>query len=142
MRCPILQRISRDNCAIPQAQKTFAILSLQVSHDMKSAAGPLRTQYLLGFSGFGVGVLASDLEVFVVLWFLVILEKGQEFSGDPNPQYFLKSTAVQMGGVLPYKWEAYGSTMGGVLLGSLSSRLRNQEGPAIQMGGVLPYKLQ
>ena len=25
----------------------------------------------------------------------------QELSGDPNPQYFLKSTAVQMGGVLP-----------------------------------------
>ena len=40
----------------------------------------------------------------------------QELSGDPltNPQYFLKSTAVQMGGVLPYKWEAYCST-GGVL---------------------------
>ena len=25
----------------------------------------------------------------------------QELSGDPNPQYFLKSTAIQMGGVLP-----------------------------------------
>ena len=36
--------VSRDNCAIPhkQARKTFAILSLQVSRDMKSiAAGPL-----------------------------------------------------------------------------------------------------
>ena len=37
--------ISRDNCAIPhkeQARKSFAILSLQVSRDMKSiAAGPL-----------------------------------------------------------------------------------------------------
>ena len=33
-------------------------------------------------------------------------------SGDPNPQYFSKSTAVQMGGVLPYKWEAYCSTNG------------------------------
>ena len=28
------------------------------------------------------------------------------------PQYFSKSTAVQMGGVLPYKWEAYCSTNG------------------------------
>ena len=27
-----------------------------------------------------------------------------------HPQYFLKSTAVQVGGVLPYKWEAYCST--------------------------------
>ena len=33
-------------------------------------------------------------------------------SGDPNPQYFSKSTAVQMGRVLPYKWEAYCSTNG------------------------------
>ena len=30
---------------------------------------------------------------------------NQKRSGDPNPQYFSKSTAVQMGGVLPYKWE-------------------------------------
>ena len=35
----------------------------------------------------------------------------QELSGDANPQYFLKSIAVQMGGVLPYKWEAYCSTL-------------------------------
>ena len=42
----------------------------------------------------------------------------QKRSGDPNPQYFSKSTAVQMGSVLPYKWEAYCSTkMGGVLQG-------------------------
>ena len=38
--------------------------------------------------------------------------KSQELSGDPNPQYFLKSTAVQMGGVLPYKWETYCRTNG------------------------------
>ena len=55
----------------------------------------------------------------------------REFSADPNPQYFLKSIAVQMGGVLPYKWEVYCCV-------SLSSRLRSQEGTAIQMGGVLP----
>ena len=36
----------------------------------------------------------------------------QKRSGEPNPQYFSKSTAVQMGGVLPYKWEAYCSTNG------------------------------
>ena len=41
---------------------------------------------------------------------------SQKRSGDPNPQYFFKSTAVQMGGVLPYKWEAYRS-MGGALQG-------------------------
>ena len=47
------------------------------------------------------------------------LEKDytQELSGDPNPQYFLKSTAVQMGGVLPYKWEAYCSTNGRCTVG-------------------------
>ena len=41
---------------------------------------------------------------------------------------FLWRTAVQMGGVLQYKWEVYCWV-------SLSSRLRSQEGPAIQMGG-------
>ena len=40
-----------------------------------------------------------------------------------------------MGGVLPYKWEAYCRV-------SLSSKLRSQESIAIQMGGVLPYKLE
>ena len=30
----------------------------------------------------------------------------------PQPSVFSKSTAVQMGGVLPYKWEAYRSTNG------------------------------
>ena len=59
----------------------------------------------------------------------------QKHSGDPNPQYFSKSTAVQMGGVLPYKWEAYCRV-------SLSSKLRSQESTAIQMGDVLPYKLE
>ena len=42
---------------------------------------------------------------------------AQELSGDPNPQYFLKSTAVEMGGVLPYKWEAYCSTNGRCIVG-------------------------
>ena len=36
----------------------------------------------------------------------------QKRSGDPNPQYFSKSTAVQIGGVLLYKWGAYCSTNG------------------------------
>ena len=68
---------------------------------------------------------------------------NQKRSGDPNPQYFFKKycrtnggrTAVQMGGVLQYKWEAY-------CRASLSSKLRSQESTAIQMGGVLPYKLE
>ena len=42
---------------------------------------------------------------------------NRELSSDPNPQYFLKSTAVQMGGVLPHKWEAYCSTNGRCTVG-------------------------
>ena len=57
----------------------------------------------------------------------------QELSGTPNPRYFLKSnagtngrhTAVQMGGVLRYKWEAYCGT--------------NGRHTAVQMGGVLRH---
>ena len=41
----------------------------------------------------------------------------QKCSGDPNPQYFSTSTAVQMRGVLPYKWEAYCSTNGRCIAG-------------------------
>ena len=49
--------VSRDNCAIPHKNKhenSFAILSLQVSRDMKSiAAGPLRRDKMHGnFGGF------------------------------------------------------------------------------------------
>ena len=40
------------------------------------------------------------------------MPNNQKRCGDPNPQYFSKSTAVQMGGVLPYKWEVYCSTNG------------------------------
>ena len=67
----------------------------------------------------------------------------QKRSGDPNPQYFSKSTAVQMGGVLPYKWEAYCSTNERRIAGfPFLEKLRSQESMAIQMGGVLPYKLE
>ena len=66
---------------------------------------------------------------------LAFVEFDQKCSGDPNPQYFSKSAAVQMGGVLQYKWEAYCRAF-------LSSKLRSQESTAIQMGGVLPYKLE
>ena len=61
--------------------------------------------------------------------------KNRELSGDPNPQYFLKSTAVQMGGVLQYKWEVYCWL-------SLSSRLTSQGGTTIRMGAILPYQLE
>ena len=64
----------------------------------------------------------------------------QKLSGDPNPQYFLKSTAVQNG--MRTAVQMGGVQMGGVLLGSLSSRLGSQGGAAIQMGDVLPYKLE
>ena len=66
---------------------------------------------------------------------------SQELSTTPNRCYILKSTtgtnarriAVQMGGVLQYKWEVCRGIC-------LSSRLRSQEGRAIQMGGALRYK--
>ena len=38
---------------------------------------------------------------------VLVLAFFQELSGDPNPQYFLKSTTIQMGGVLQYKWYVY-----------------------------------
>ena len=60
---------------------------------------------------------------------------SQELFGDPNPHYFLKSTAVQMGGVLQHKWEVYCWVL-------LPSRPGSQEVTAIQMGGVLLYKLE
>ena len=73
----------------------------------------------------------------------------QELSGDPNPQYFLKSTAVQMGGGLPYKWEAYCNTNGSCqgfpffkALKPRRSRDTNGGRTAIQIGGVLPYFLR
>ena len=38
--------------------------------------------------------------------------KPGEHPGDHNHQNFPKSTAIQMGGVLQYKWEAYCDTSG------------------------------
>ena len=52
---------------------------------------------------------------------------------DPNPQYFSKSTAVQMGGVLPYKWEAYCSTNERRIAGFPFLR-------SLEARKVLPYK--
>ena len=62
-------------------------------------------------------------------WKMVLI---QELSGDPNPQYLLKSTAVQ--------WEAYCRTngrrtavqKGGALVGF----------PFFEAWGILPYKLE
>ena len=75
---------------------------------------------------------------FLPSFFLLCFLLHQKRSGDPSPQYFSKSTAVQMGGVLQYKWEAYC----GVSLSSKLRFLRSQESTAIQMGGVLPYRLE
>ena len=64
-----------------------------------------------------------------------------EHPGDHNHQDFLKSTAVRVGGVLQYKWEAYCGTNGRSTDNiSLSSEHRGTESTAIQMGGVLQYK--
>ena len=50
---------------------------------------------------------------------MLLSPMNQKRSGDPNPSIFQKycrtnggRTAVQMGGVLQYKWEAYCSTNG------------------------------
>ena len=70
-----------------------------------------------------------------------------EHPGDHNHQDFLKSTVIQMGGVLHYKWEAYCDTMGGstdstsLSLEPRGPKYCNTNGRliAIQMGGVLRY---
>ena len=64
-----------------------------------------------------------------------------EHSGDHNHQDFPKSTAIQMGGVLRYKWEAYCDTNGRSTDSiSLSSKCRGIK--TVQIGGVLQYKLE
>ena len=51
----------------------------------------------------------------------------------PQPQYFSKSTAVQMGDVLPCKWEAYCSTNGRRIAGFPFLR-------SLEARKVLPHK--
>ena len=60
---------------------------------------------------------------------------------DHNHQDFLKSTVIQMGGILQYKWEACCDT-NGRSTGSISLSLepRGTKSTAIQIGGVLQYK--
>ena len=65
-----------------------------------------------------------------------------EHPGDHNHQDFPKSTAIQMGGVLQYKWKAYCDTNGRSTDSiSLSSQRRGTQTTAIQMGGVLQGSL-
>ena len=64
-----------------------------------------------------------------------------EHPGDHNHQDFPKSAAIQMGGVLQYKWEACCDTNGKSTDSiSLSLENRGTGSTAIQMGGVLQYK--
>ena len=66
-----------------------------------------------------------------------------EHPSDRNHQDFPKSTAIQMGGVLQYKWEAYCDTNGRSTDSiPLSSELRVTRSTPIQIGGVLQYKLE
>ena len=66
---------------------------------------------------------------------------GGERSGDHNHQDFPKSIAIQMGGVLQYKWEVYCDTNGRSTDNiSLSSERRGTKSTAVQIGGVLQYK--
>ena len=70
---------------------------------------------------------------------------NHELSGDPNPQHFPKSTAIQIGGVWQYKWEAYRTAiqMGGILRGIpffkayLEARRHSNANR-----GILPYRLE
>ena len=58
-------------------------------------------------------------------------------------QDFPKSTAMRMGDVLQYKWEAYCDTNGRSADNiSLSSERRGTARTAMQIGGVLQYKLE
>ena len=72
-----------------------------------------------------------------------------ETSGDPSPQYFLKSVAVRMGVVLPYEWEAYCSTNWRCIVGLFflhwifkAWKPRRYSNTAIQIGGVLLHFLR
>ena len=69
------------------------------------------------------------------------LQNKSEYPGDHNHQDFPQSTAIRMGGVLQYKWEAYcdANGRGGV---SPSSECKNTESTAIQIGGALQHKLE
>ena len=64
-----------------------------------------------------------------------------EHPGDHNHRDFPKTTAIRMGGVLQYKWEAYCHTNErSTDSTSLSSDNRVAESIVIQMGSVLQYK--
>ena len=61
--------------------------------------------------------------------------------GDHNHQDFCRSTAIQMGSVLQYKWEAYCDTNGRRTDSiSLSLQPPGIKSTAMQIGGVLQYK--
>ena len=64
-----------------------------------------------------------------------------EHPGDHNHLDFLKSTAMKMGGVLQYKWEACCDT-NGRSTDKIFPFLRawGHQSTAIQIGGVLQYK--
>ena len=66
-----------------------------------------------------------------------------EHPGDHNHQDFPKSPAIQMGGVLQYKWEAYCDTNGKSTDSvSLSSERIGTQSTAILIRGVLQYRLE
>ena len=66
-----------------------------------------------------------------------------EHPGDHNHQDFPTSIALQMGGEVRYKWEAYCDTNGrSTDTISLSSERRGTESTAIQIGGVLQCELE
>ena len=66
-----------------------------------------------------------------------------EHPGDHNHQDFPRITAIRMGGVLQYKWEAYGNTNGRSTDSiSLSLERRGTASTVIHIAGVLQYKLE
>ena len=78
--------------------------------------------------------------LFLCFFFFFRVINGKH-PGDHNHQDFPQSTAMQMGGVLQYKWEAYCDTNGRSTDNiSLSLQPRGTKSIAIQIGGVLQYK--
>ena len=72
---------------------------------------------------------------------LQVQAKHGEHPGDHNHQDFPKSTVMQMGGVLQYKWEARCDTNGRSTDSvSISLAPRGTKSTAILIGGVLQYK--
>ena len=82
------------------------------------------------------GCPSQKLPLWAEISFLIFVRNSVdgEHPDDHNHQDFPKSTAIQMGGVLQYKWEYWQH--------SPSTERRGTKSTAIRIGGVLQYKLE